>query len=132
MTPDPGAERIVRLLEAPSTELEAAVDALADSFETADPKESEGPQLPQSALGPIGRLQAYYRGLHRQVDSTESGNAAGRHEATKALTRMEEGLQNLAAAVRSEGEEAAAEAKLGAAKMDRAAGELERATERLR
>jgi hypothetical protein len=132
MTHDPGAAKIAELLDAPSTELEAAVDALADALETADPKESEGARLPPGALAPIGRLQSYYRGLHRRIDETESGNGGGRDEAERGLKRMEEGLQTFAAAVRLEGEEAAQEAKRAAAEMDRAGGEIERAIERLR
>jgi hypothetical protein len=132
MTHDPGAAKIAALLDAPSIELEAAVDALADALETADPKEAEGARLPPSALGPIGRLQSYYRGLHRRIDETETGNAGGRGEAERGLKRMEAGLQAFAAAVRLEGEEAAQEAKRGAAQMDRAGGEIGRAIERLR
>ena len=131
MTPDPGAVKIAELLDAPSTELEAAVDALAEALEATEPKESEGAPLPQSALAPIGRLQSYYRGLHRRIDETESGNAAGRHEAERGVQRMEEGLRSFAAAVGLEGEEAAKEAKLAAAEMDRAGGEIARAIERL-
>ena len=49
----------------------------------------------------------------------------------QALRRMEGGLDNLAAAVGLEGEEAQREAELGAVEMERAGSELGRAVARL-
>jgi hypothetical protein len=127
---DPGAAELRAVLEAPSVPLEDAVEALATSLESAHGAEAGGAKLPQSALAPIGKMQNYYSRLLQHIGEIETSNP-GRREAIKALQRMETGLNNFAAAVRVEGEEAEQEVALGAAEMDRAGSELARAVGRL-
>lgn len=130
MSHDPGAAELAALLETPSVPLERAIEALGASLESAHGAETGGARLPESARGPIAQLHAYYRELLRRVATIETANP-GRQGSIKALKRMEGGLDNLAAAVGLEGEEAKEEAALGAAAMERAATELGRALERL-
>jgi hypothetical protein len=130
MSHDPGAAELKAVLETPSVALEDAVEALATSLESAHGAEAGGAKLPQSALAPIGRMQNYYSRLLQHIGEIETSNP-GRREAIKALKRMETGLNNFAAAVRVEGEEAEQEAALGAVEMNRAGSELARAVGRL-
>ncbi|HVW46929.1 MAG TPA: hypothetical protein VHA76_07745 [Solirubrobacterales bacterium] len=130
MSHDPGARELRALLETPSVPLEAAIEALGTSLEAAHGAEAGGAALPAGARAPISRLHDYFRELNRHVASIETGNP-GRSGAMKALRRMEGALDNLAAAVAMEGEEAKQEAELGAVGMERASSELQRAVERL-
>jgi len=130
MSHDPGAAELKVLLETPSVPLEAAIEALGTSLEAAHAADTGGAALPVSARAPITQLHAYYRELNRHVAAIETGNP-GRQGAMKALRRMEEGLDNLAAAVGLEGEEAQEEAELGAVEMERATSELQRAVAKL-
>jgi hypothetical protein len=127
---DPGAQELKAVLDTPSVALEDALEDLATSLEQAHGAKTGGAKLPQDALGPIGRLQSYYSRLLQHIGVIETSNA-GRREAIKALQRMQSGLNNLAAAVRSEGEEAEEEAGLGADQMQRAGSELARAVRTL-
>ncbi len=126
MTDDPGAAEIKKLLETPSTSLEAAVELLGTNLEAAHAAQTGGVRLPESTRAPINQLHNYYRELFRRIAACETNNRA-RREAMKALKRMEEGLDNLATAVSLEGEEAKEETALGATEMERAGTELARA-----
>ena len=130
MSHDPGAERVKKLLETPSTALEAAIDSLASNLEAAHGAQTGGVRLPESTRTPVNQLHNYYRELFRRIAGCETNNPA-RREAMKACKRMEEGLDNLATAIGLEGEEAEQETSLGAIEMERAGTELARALGRL-
>jgi hypothetical protein len=130
MSGDPGAAQLKALLETPSVALEAAIEALGSALETAHGAETGGAKLPESARAPVSKLQSLYRELHRRVASIETNNP-GRRGAMSALGRMETGLGNLATAIGLEGEEAEEEVGLGAAEMERAGTELQKAIARL-
>lgn len=130
MSHDPGAEQIKKLLETPSTALEAAIDSLASNLEAAHGAQTGGVRLPASTRTPVNQLHNYYRELLRHIAGCETNNP-GRREAMKACKRMEEGLDNLATAIGLEGEEAEGETQLGAIEMERAGSELARALGRL-
>jgi hypothetical protein len=129
MTHDPGAEQVKKLLETPSTSLEAAIELLGTNLEAAHGAQTGGVRLPESTRTPINQLHTYYRELLRRIAACETNNPA-RREAMKACKRMEEGLDNLATAIGLEGEEAEGETALGAIEMERAGTELARALKR--
>jgi hypothetical protein len=130
MIDDPGADEVKKLLETPSTSLEAAIQSLGANLEAAHAAQTGGIRLPESTRTPINQLHAYYRELFRRISGCETNNPA-RKEAMKACKRMEEGLDNLATAIGLEGEEAKQETELGAIEMERAGTELAHALQRL-
>jgi hypothetical protein len=130
MSHDPGARELAAPLETPSASLENAIEALGAGLETAHGTETGGPRLPTITRAPITQLLTHYRELLRRVDGIETNDPA-RNEVFKALRRMEEGLDDLAAAIGLEGEKAQQKADLGANAMERAGTELGRAIGRL-
>jgi hypothetical protein len=126
---DSGAATIRALLEESSSTLSRAEAALNQGLQSAQGLQGE---VPTSTYTAIEKMVTFYSGLKRRIEGIQTSEGQGKRLAVSGVGIMVGGLTQLRSGIEG-GATTQAQEELGQAvvKLELAAGEMERAVERL-
>lgn len=127
---DAGGARIKALIETPSTTLGRSYKKMSAGLRAAtDEEEAVGP----ATIEAVEKMRAFYAGLSRQIEETDTRSSGAQDQALAALTRIDTGLGNLLQGLlETNGETAEKELRNAKRRIERGGADLARAGERIR
>jgi len=127
---DAGGVRIKALIDTPSTTLGKSYNKMSAGLRAAtDEEEAIGP----GTIEAVEKMRAFYAGLSRQIEETDTRSTGAQDQALAALSRIDTGLGNLLQGLlETNGETAEKELRNAKRRIERGGADLARAGESIR